>query len=71
MIMSRRKVYAIRTAIHNLESSLKTDRSPEAERKRDLLSVACCDLWEGKFKKMICRLRRVGANDILSLIGGA
>lgn len=59
--MQREKIYAIRNEIHGAERLIpKSDRSPEAERARDLIAVACVALWEDDSPRRALRaLRRL------------
>ncbi len=59
MRIKRKKAYAIRGAIHEIEGTMKCDRSQIAEMERDLIATACVALWEVDLKRVISCLSRL------------
>lgn len=58
--MSRNKMLAIRSALHNVYTMIPAaDRSKAAERERDLICVANCAVWDGDLKTITRCVRRL------------
>lgn len=62
--MPRHKKWTLRSALFEIEALIpKSDRTPEAERERDLISVAACALWDEDIKKFTRAVRRMRYRD--------
>lgn len=52
----------IRSAIHQIELTMKSDRSKIAERERDLLTQCCVSLYDKGYTRVVRQLRRLTAS---------
>ncbi len=59
MTIKRKQLYAIRSYLHETDLAMRLEKSPEAERQRDLVAIASIALWELDTKRLVSCLRRL------------